>query len=109
MIDRKAVIAAYKERKSTPGVFAIRCATSGEIWVGTAPDLGTIANRIWFTLRNGSHSNRKLQSAWAAYGADSITFEALEALPDEDHAATRDRLLKAQLLYWQREFAAHLL
>jgi hypothetical protein len=109
MIDRKAAIAAYKERKPTPGVFAIACATSGEIWVGTAPDLGTIGNRIWFTLRNGSHSNRKLQAAWTEHGADALVFETLEALPDEEHAATRDRLLKTQLLYWQREFGAQLL
>ena len=32
--DRKAAIAAYKERKTIAGVFVVRCAASGEAWVG---------------------------------------------------------------------------
>ena len=36
---RKAAVSAYKERKATAGVYAIRCAATDEQWVGTAPDL----------------------------------------------------------------------
>lgn len=32
--DRKAAIAAYKERKVIGGVYAVRCAATGEVWVG---------------------------------------------------------------------------
>jgi hypothetical protein len=39
--DRKAAIAAYKERKSVAGIYVIRCAASGEAWVGQAPNLDT--------------------------------------------------------------------
>lgn len=107
-IDRKAATAAYKEKKPSPGIFAIRCTAANAIWVGRAPDLDTIANRIWFTLRNGSHTNRALQATWSAQGADAFVFEPLEALPDEEHAPTRDRQLKTQLSYWQRELDAAL-
>ncbi|MET4040164.1 hypothetical protein ABIC03_001849 [Bradyrhizobium sp. RT6a] len=45
-IDRKAAIAAHKERKTVAGVYVVRCAASGEAWVGQAPNLDTIQNRI---------------------------------------------------------------
>ncbi len=33
-IDRKAATATWKERKNTPGIYAIRCTVSGETWMG---------------------------------------------------------------------------
>jgi hypothetical protein len=33
-MDRKAAVAAYKERKSACGIYALRCGPSGEVWVG---------------------------------------------------------------------------
>ena len=50
---RKAAVAAYKERKAEPGIYAVRCMASGQAWVGGAPDLATIWNRVSFTLRQG--------------------------------------------------------
>ena len=38
-----------------------------------------------------------------------IEFEPLEAIPDEDHAATRERQLKEQLAFWQNKLGARLL
>ena len=32
--ERKAAVSAYKERKAVAGVYAIRCAKTGEQWVG---------------------------------------------------------------------------
>ncbi len=49
--DRKAAIAAYKERKTVAGIFVIRSKASAQQWVGAAPNLEKIQNRIWFTLR----------------------------------------------------------
>jgi hypothetical protein len=66
--DRKAAIAAYKERKTFAGVFAIRCKASPQAWVGQTPNLEKIQNRIWFTLRQGSHTCRtcrRMDRAWA--------------------------------------------
>ena len=70
--DRKAAITAYKERKNVAGIYAVRCAASGQVWVGQTPNLDTIQNRIWFALRLGSNSNRDLQSAWSAHGGDNF-------------------------------------
>ena len=75
--DRKAAIAAYKERKTFAGVFVIRCKASTQAWVGQTPNLEKIQNRIWFTLRQGSHTCRTLQAAWTAHGPDSLTFRGM--------------------------------
>ena len=44
--DRKAAIAAYKKRKSAAGIYAVRCAPTGESWIGQTLNLETIQNRI---------------------------------------------------------------
>ncbi len=67
--DRKAAVSAYKEREVESGIYAVRCEASGEVWVGSAPDLSKIQNRLWFTLRQGTNTHRSLQStvecAWS--------------------------------------------
>jgi hypothetical protein len=104
--DRKAAIAAYKERKTVAGIFAIRCKASSHVWVGQTPNLDKIQNRIWFTLRQGSHTCRTLQAAWSTHGPDSLTFEECERLDDEETAYIRDALLKERTLHWRKELGA---
>jgi len=103
---RKAAIAAYKERKSVAGIFAIRCEATAEVWVGQTADLEKIQNRIWFTLRQGSHPCRSLQAAWTARGPDRFAFEACERLEEEDVPYIRDALLKERALHWRTELGA---
>lgn len=105
-IDRKAAISAYKERKTIAGIFVIRCSASGEVWVGQAPNLATIQNRIWFSLRQGGHTCRSLQAAWTAHGEAGLTFGECERLDDEETAYVRNALLKERLLHWQAELKA---
>ena len=102
--DRKAAIAAYKEQKIAAGIYAVRCIPSGACWVGRAPNLSTIQNRIWFSLNQGSNPHRALQAAWREQGQDAFTFEVLEQIEDEETAYVRDRILKDRLEHW----AAHL-
>ena len=104
--DRKAAIAAYKERKTVAGIFAIRCKASSHVWVGQTPNLDKVQNRIWFTLRQGSHTCRTLQAAWTTHGPDSLTFEECERLDDEETAYIRDALLKERTLHWRKELGA---
>ena len=105
-IDRKAAIAAYKERKTVAGIFVVRCAASSEVWVGQAPNLETIQNRIWFTLRMGSHRNAELQRAWSAHGADNLSLETLQRIEDEELAYVRDTLLKERVQHWRAQLSA---
>ncbi len=103
-IDRKAAIAAYKDRKVEAGIFAIRCPTG--LWLGQAPDVATVQTRHWFSLRLGTHSNRALQAAWQAHGDAGMAFEVLELLPDEEDAVARSSQLRDALRRWRDELGA---
>ena len=103
---KKAAIAAYKERKSVAGIFAIRCKATSETWVGQTPDLEKIQNRIWFTLRQGGHLCRGLQAAWTTHGPDGLIFEACERLEEEEAPYIRDALLKERALHWRTKLGA---
>ena len=50
-----------------------------------------------------------LQAVCTEQGIDALEFEPLEAIPDEDHVATRERMLKEQLAFWQNKLGARLL
>jgi hypothetical protein len=106
MQDKKAAVAAYKERKPAAGIYLLRCASTGRCWAGRAPDLGTIRNRLWFSLRLGSNPHRDLQAAWLAAGADAFTFEPLEQLGDDIPAVAHERVLKERLAYWCEKLGA---
>lgn len=107
--DRKAVIAAYKERKRRPGVFAVHCAARGETWVGSAPDLVTIQNRIWFGLKHGGSGNAALKAAWAAHGDAGLRFEILEELQEEDDPYLAGKLLLRRAGHWRETLRAQAL
>ncbi|MDE3175781.1 MAG: GIY-YIG nuclease family protein [Pseudomonadota bacterium] len=106
MKDRRAAITAYKERKSVAGVYALRCAPSGEAWVGETLDIDKVWNRLAFSLRSGSHPRRALQAAWTAHGAAAFAFEALERLPEAPSTYARDAALKERRDFWRDKLAA---
>jgi len=104
--DRKAALAAYRERKPAAGAYAIRCSASGEVWVGASPNLDTLQNRIWFTLRHGSNPHRSLQQAWNTHGADDFTFEELETLEDPPTGYALRKALEDRRAHWADRLAA---
>jgi hypothetical protein len=108
IIDRKAAIAAYKERKTPFGIFAVRCSATGRVWVGRSQHLDTQQNGLWFSLRLGSGMNRDLQAAWKAHGEAAFTFEELERLSDETLPYVRQAKLKERLAFWKAELDAAL-
>lgn len=101
--EKKAAVAAYKERKTVAGIYLLRCEPSGQRWVGRATDLASIENRLRFTLRHRSHAHRDLQAAWDLHGPDAFRLEELERLEEESLAYIRDRLLKERLGHWQAQ------
>ncbi|MBS7810776.1 GIY-YIG nuclease family protein [Roseococcus pinisoli] len=98
--DRKAAIAAYKERRVATGVYAVRSASTGRQWVGSAPDLATIWNRLSFTLRQGHAPQRSLQAAWREHGAEDFTFAVVEQVDVEKIGYGRDRALRSRVEHW---------
>lgn len=104
---RKASVDSYKERKIAAGIFAVRCASSGEVWVGRAPDLDTIWRRFCFELAQGTSRRASLQAAWRAHGASALAFEVLETV-DEELGYVRDKRLAARLDHWRAALGAQL-
>lgn len=107
--DRRAAISAYKDLKIAAGVFAIHCQAGALVWVGKAPNLDTIENRHWFTLRMGTHPNVSLQSAWTQHGEEAFSLEILEQLDDDVSDIARPRVLKERVTHWQSALTAHAL
>ncbi|MFT4935531.1 MAG: hypothetical protein ACI9LT_002233 [Pseudoalteromonas distincta] len=85
---RKALIAAYKERPTIAGVFAVICNTTGQGWVGQSRHIDT---------------HRTLQTAWTTHGPDAFRFVILDRLP-EDYSDLRrkDELTKRAALWRAR-------
>jgi hypothetical protein len=103
---RKLAIADYKKRTRVAGIYAVRCAVTDEVWVGKTLDLDKVQNRIWFSLRTGSHLNRGLQRAWSTHGEAALSFEQLERLEEEELCYVRDNLLKERLAHWSTALKA---
>ncbi|ABY29161.1 GIY-YIG nuclease family protein [Methylorubrum extorquens] len=104
--DRKVAVNAYKKREVEGGIYAVRCVASGEVWVGGAPDLSKIQNRLWFTLRQGTNTHRSLQSTWNAHGAEAFSFEIIERLDAEEIGYVRDRVMRERLVHWAEQLQA---
>lgn len=81
--SRRDLVRDYKERKAVAGVYAVRCAPSGEVWTAGSRNVDGQQNSLWFGLRNGGHINRAMQAAWTAHGEAAFSFDVLERIDDE--------------------------
>ncbi len=105
-MDRRAAVAAYKERKTVSGIFALRCSASGVAFVGEALDIDKVFNRLAFALRGGRHPRPRLQAAWLAHGEAAFAFETLERLPEAPSTYARDATLKERRQFWRDKLGA---
>lgn len=105
-VDRKRLIAAYKERPVVAGVFAVICSATGEAWVGQSRHIDTQQNGLWFTLRQGASPYRSLQQAWNEHGEASFRFEQLDRLPPDLSDLRRADELKARAARWTARLQA---
>src|SRR5262245_16500023 len=78
--SRRDLIRDFKERKTDAGIYVIRCAATGEAWVGGSRNIDAQQNSAWFSLRNGGHANKPLAAAWREHGVDAFSFEVLERI-----------------------------
>jgi len=102
---KKDLIREYKERKRSAGIFAVRCAASGEVWVGPSRNLDKEQNSLWFQLRTGGHMNKALQAAWTSHGESAFAYEVLEEIVD-DNPQLIGLLLKERDAKWREQLGA---
>jgi len=107
--DKKEAIRKFKELKPLLGVFAVRCAASGKVWVGTSRNLDATRNGLWFGLRSGGYIDKSLQAEWNAHGEPAFQYEILETLDDDLHPLAVKDLLKEKSKPWVAQFSARTL
>ncbi len=101
--DRRAAIAAYKERKPAWGVYAVICNATGEVWVGRSRHVDNQQNGIWFALRMNGGRFPAIQAAWNEHGEAAFRFEELDRLrEDYPEIGREDELKKRQALWTAR-------
>ena len=104
--DRRAAVAAYKERKPAFGVYAVICNATGDAWVGTSRHVDTQQNGLWFTLRQGGCRHAALQAAWREHGEGEFRYEELERLRDDYPDIGRLDELKRRQALWRARLQA---
>ncbi len=106
-MDKRTARAEYKQKKTPRGIFAIRCTSTGDLWVGSSTHLDSQMNGIWFGLRGGLHRVKAIQDLWNAHGETSFVYEVLETFDDD----VAPLLLKDQLAerekHWRQTLGAH--
>lgn len=63
------------------GIYAIRCAPSGRVYVGSAVNIRNRWQHHRYDLARGKSNCTRLQSAWNKYGAEAFEFSVLEYVP----------------------------
>lgn len=101
--DRRAAVAAYKERPPAWGLFVIQCTATGQAWVGCSRHIDSQKNGLWFALKQGSSPFADIQKAWAACDEADFRFEELDRLAVDHPPMSRvDELRRRQALWSAR-------
>ena len=104
--EKKAAVAAYKEREPAYGVYAVICNATGEAWVGASRHVDTQKNSLWFSLRQGGSPHRALQAAWTLHGGEGFRFEELDRLAGDFSPSGRLDELKRRQVLWRARLQA---
>lgn len=84
MKSKKELRDEYKTKKFRIGVFQIRNAVNGKVYVDCSIDLDAIWNRTRMELNFGNHRNDTLQKEWKEFGEDSFKYEILSEIKQKD-------------------------
>ena len=104
--ERREAARQFKERKPSPGIYALRCSTTGRSWVDSSPNLDAAQNGQFFQLRQRLHRNKELQSEWNAQGEESFRFEVLEALSEDTLNLNLHDILTERKRIWTEQLQA---
>ena len=106
-VNRKEAAKEFKARKVPKGIFAIRCRTTGAVWVDSSSNLDAARNGAWFQLRGGLHRDKRLQNEWNACGEEAFDFEVLETLDPDLPAVGIADILRDKKRNWAAEVRGH--
>jgi hypothetical protein len=78
----------------------LNCVRDAAVWVGASRNLDATKNGFWFTLRNGSHTDKSLQAEWNLQGEPAFQYDVLEKLDEDVHPLEVADRLKEKRNYW---------
>ena len=87
---KKELIAGYKERKISGGVYMITNTKTGMRLLAAETNLEGSKNKFDFCIKTNLCSYPKLQEEWKRYGAQAFTFEVLEELKKDETQTDRE-------------------
>ncbi len=104
MDSRKDLIREYKERTKPSGIFQIRNAANGKVFLGSSLNLEGVLNGQRFRLDTKSHPNAALQADWTSSGADAFVFEILEEvkITDDPYFNINDELTLLEQIWLEK-------
>jgi hypothetical protein len=110
MVDksrRKELRQQYADRPPQNGVFAVRNAASGEVWVGHSRNIDKQKNGLWGRLAGGMCVNKDVQASWKKDGETAFSYEILEQLTETDPHVL-ERLMPERADHWREKLKAGL-
>ena len=106
--DAKAEVKRrYKEEVHPKGIYCVKSAETGMIWVDSSNNLLSSENRLNFSLKTATLLNKELQAALKASTPESFEFEVLEIFDQDLTAYELRKLLKERRKYWQSKLSAN--
>ena len=108
MVDkarRSELLREYADRMPPNGVYAVRCAASGETWVAWSKNVDKRWNAL-LQLGNAGHPlDREFQAALAKHGPDTFTYEVLEWITETNEHKLKTMLLE-RAAAWREKLGA---
>lgn len=103
--SRKELVAAYKSRPDSGGVYEIRNRESGKSFIDGVVDLGGSENRFNFSVKTDMPYHFKLQEDWKRFGKESFDFIVLEKLEIKEAQSLQDFKAEIKILkeMWQEK------
>jgi group I intron endonuclease len=104
MKSRKELNREYAERVKPAGVFQVKNAANGKVYLGSSLNLEGPLNRHKFMLKIGSHTNKALQKDWDEFGPDQFVFEILEEVQrkDDPNFNLKDELALLEMVWVEK-------
>lgn len=108
MVDkarREELLREYQERPPQYGVFAVRNAKTGEVWVGTSKNIDVQQNGLWVRLKGKMLVNKDVQASWNKHSEASFSYSILERITEQDPHII-ERLMPERAAAWRAQLGA---
>jgi hypothetical protein len=101
-LTRKQIIYNYKRQKVSMGIYQLRNAENGKLFIESVSNLKSREFTLRMMLDDGRHPNRLLQEDWRKYDSGAFAYSVLEEVevePDASPAEKKKQLAEMKALW----------